>query len=74
MVELDPLDPAIKKSLDCYAGSISATIPIPKYRSALIAAGFEEPEFEVHTTETMPGVDGKVGSAYIRARKPYLQI
>jgi hypothetical protein len=71
MVELEPLEATIKKSLDCYAGCISGTIPIPEYRSALIAAGFGEPEFEVHATETMPGVDGKVGSAYIRARKPY---
>ncbi|SRR6266566_3969499 len=69
MVELEPLEPAIKKSLDAYAGCISGTIPIQEYRSALIAAGFEEPEFEVHAIETMPGVDGKVGSAYIRARK-----
>jgi ubiquinone/menaquinone biosynthesis C-methylase UbiE len=69
MVELEPLEPAIKKSLDAYAGCISGTIRIEEYRSTLIAAGFEEPEFEVHATETMPGVDGKVGSAYIRARK-----
>jgi SAM-dependent methyltransferase len=69
MVELEPLEPAIKKSLDAYAGCISGTIRIEEYRSTLIAAGFEEPEFEVHATETMPGVDGKVGSAYIRAQK-----
>ena len=35
----------------------------------LVGAGFEDPEIEVHATESMPGVDGKVGSAYIRARK-----
>jgi protein-tyrosine-phosphatase len=28
------------------------------------------PTAAVHATEEMPGVDGKVGSAYIRARKP----
>jgi SAM-dependent methyltransferase len=70
MVELEPLDPLIKKSLDSWAGCLSGTIPIDEYRAALVEAGFEDPEFQVHATESMPGVDGKVGSAYIRARKP----
>lgn len=70
MVELEPLDPETKRSLDAWAGCLSGTIPIPEYRKALVDAGFETPEFEVHATETMPGVDGKIGSAYIRARKP----
>lgn len=70
MVELEALDPAIKKSLDSWAGCLSGTIPIDEYRAALITAGFEDPDIQVHATESMPGVDGKVGSAYIRARKP----
>jgi arsenite methyltransferase len=70
MVELEPLDPTVKKSLDSWAGCISGTIPIDDYRAALVAAGFRDPEFQVHATESMPGVDGKVGSAYIRAKKP----
>lgn len=70
MVELEPLDPTIKKQLDSWAGCISGTIPIEQYREALVGAGFLDPQFEVHATETMPGVDGKVGSAYIRAHKP----
>jgi arsenite methyltransferase len=70
MVELEPLAPAVKKSLDQWAGCLSGTIPIEDYRAALLGAGFENPEFEIHATESMPGVDGKVGSAYIRARKP----
>ena len=70
MVELEPLDPTIKQSLDAYAGCISGTIPVDEYRQALLAAGFSDVEFEIHATEEMPGVDGKVGSAYIRARKP----
>jgi SAM-dependent methyltransferase len=70
MVELEPLAPAIKKSLDQWAGCISGTIPVAEYRAALVSAGFDDPEFEIHATESMPGVDGKVGSAYIRARKP----
>jgi arsenite methyltransferase len=70
MVELEPLAPEVKKSLDQWAGCISGTIPIGDYRAALVAAGFVNPEFEIHATESMPGVDGKIGSAYIRARKP----
>ena len=70
MVELEPLDQGVKRSLDAWAGCLSGTIPVDEYRSALVAAGFESPDFEIHATESMPGVDGKIGSAYIRARKP----
>jgi arsenite methyltransferase len=70
MVELETLDPAVKKSLDSWAGCISGTIPIDDYRQALLDAGFQDADFQVHATESMPGVDGKVGSAYIRAKKP----
>jgi ubiquinone/menaquinone biosynthesis C-methylase UbiE len=70
MVELEPLEPALKQRLDAWAGCLSGTIPIAEYRAALIGAGFGDPDFQVHATESMPGVDGKVGSAYIRARKP----
>jgi arsenite methyltransferase len=70
MVELDALDPTIKKSLDSWAGCISGTIPIDDYRKALLDAGFQDADFQVHATQSIPGVDGKVGSAYIRATKP----
>ncbi len=70
MVEIEPLAPAIKKSLDSWAGCISGTIPIDAYQAALVAAGFHDAEFQIHATESMPGIDGKVGSAYIRARRP----
>jgi len=70
MVELDPLAPELKKSLDLWAGCLSGTIPIDEYRAALTGAGFVGVDFEIHATETMPGVDGKIGSAYIRARRP----
>jgi arsenite methyltransferase len=69
MVELEPLTASLKKRLDSWAGCISGTIPMDQYRAALVEAGFAEPEFEVHATQSLPGV-GKVGSAYIRARKP----
>jgi SAM-dependent methyltransferase len=70
MVELDPLDPKLKQQLDVWAGCISGTIPVEDYRRALLDAGFQEPDFNVHATQSIPGVDGKVGRAYIRARKP----
>jgi arsenite methyltransferase len=70
MVELEPVEESIKKGLDSWAGCLSGTIPIDQYRAALLEAGFHDPDFNVHATETLPGVDGKVGSAYIRARKP----
>jgi hypothetical protein len=69
MVELEPLSVELKQRLDSWAGCISGTIPIPDYRAALVDAGFSEPDFDVHATQSLPGV-GKVGSAYIRARKP----
>jgi ubiquinone/menaquinone biosynthesis C-methylase UbiE len=70
MVELEPLEESIKKKLDSWAGCLSGTIPIDQYRDALVEAGFHDPDFNVHATETMPGVEGRIGSAYIRARKP----
>jgi arsenite methyltransferase len=68
MVELEPLSAELKQQLDSWAGCISGTIPIDEYRAAIVDAGFAEPEIEVHATQSLPGV-GKVGSAYIRARK-----
>jgi arsenite methyltransferase len=70
MVELEPLEPDLKKQLDSWAGCISGTIPIGDYRAALVSAGFTDADFQVHAEQAMPGVGGKVGSAYIRARKP----
>src|SRR5438067_11014947 len=70
MVELESLSPALKKRLDSWAGCISGTIRMGEYRVALVDAGFAEPAFEVHATQDLPGI-GRVGSAYIRARKPY---
>src|SRR5437763_2044339 len=68
MVELEPLSSELKQRLDSWAGCISGTIPIDEYRAALVKAGFDEPDFEANATQSLPGV-GKVGSAYIRARK-----
>lgn len=70
MVELEPLEPALKREVDAWAGCISGTIPVDDYRAALAGAGFENADFEIHATESMPDGRGKLGSAYIRARKP----
>jgi SAM-dependent methyltransferase len=70
MVELEPLRPQAKRSLDAWAGCLSGTIPIDEYRTALIDAGFVDADFEIHATESMALDEGKIGSAYIRARKP----
>ena len=70
MVELNPLDERLKKQLDSWAGCISGTIPVDQYRAALLEAGFTEPDFNIHATQSIPGVAGQVGSAYIKARKP----
>jgi len=70
MVELEALDPVLKKNLDSWAGCLSGTIPLDEYRAALVDAGFQDPDIQVHATESMPGIEGKIGSVYIRARKP----
>lgn len=68
MVEIEPLSPDMKKRLDSWAGCISGTIPIDDYRAALEQAGFIDVTFDVHDVQQLEDV-GKVGSAYIRARK-----
>jgi arsenite methyltransferase len=68
MVEVERLSPELKGRLDDWAGCISGTIPVDEYRAILVSAGFDDPEIEVHSQQTMPG-GGTIGSAYIRARK-----
>ena len=70
MVEIEPLDANLKQRLDAWAGCISGTIPIDEYRGHLLAAGFADPDFNVHSTQALPGTTSKIGSAYVRARKP----
>lgn len=69
MVEVKPLASELKERLDSWAGCISGTIPVDEYRTALIDAGFESPDFEIHATHALPYA-GEIGGAYIRARKP----
>jgi hypothetical protein len=78
MVELEPLAPEVKQSLDAWAGCVAGTIPAADYLGALEAAGFREARIEV-TREFSPAdagmtadtdATGKVASAFIRATKP----
>ncbi|HUY56642.1 MAG TPA: arsenite methyltransferase [Candidatus Micrarchaeaceae archaeon] len=70
MVELETLAPAVKVALDAWAGCVAGTIPVEKYRDLLQEAGFEDLQIEIHATQSLPEQDGRIGSAYLRARKP----
>jgi len=70
MVEIETLPAEVKRRLDTWAGCISGTIPVDRYRGLLEAAGFASVEIEVHETHGVPGESGKIGSAYLRAVKP----
>ena len=70
MVELEPLEPALKRRWTNGPAASPARSRSSEYRVALVTAGFADVDFEIHATENIPGIDGKVGSAYIRARKP----
>jgi arsenite methyltransferase len=70
MVEVEPLAPEAKAQLDAWAGCVSGTIPQADYERLLAQAGFVDIEVEVHSTQTLEGQPGIIGSAYIRARKP----
>ena len=69
-VEVEALAPAIKQQADAWAGCISGSIPVDEYRAILERAGFADASIEVHAVQVMPDNGGKIGSAYIRARKP----
>ena len=69
MVKLEPLGSETKLRLDSWAGCISGTIAVDEYRSALVDAGFDNPDFEIHATQAPPDA-GEIGSAHILARKP----
>jgi SAM-dependent methyltransferase len=70
MVEVEALAPQIKQQVDAWAGCIAGTIPVGEYQALLAGAGFVEVALEVYDVQEMPEGAGRVGSAYIRARKP----
>ena len=70
MVALDEISPFLKRQLDLWAGCIAGTITVDAYRAALEGAGFAEIDVEITREIAVPGGEGKIASAYIRAVKP----
>jgi hypothetical protein len=72
MVALEELAPLVKQRLDLWAGCVAGTISIEAYTSALSDAGFADIDVEVTREVRLEGVEGRIASAHIRARKPAL--
>jgi len=72
MVAIEDLSADVKKRLDLWAGCIAGTISLEAYTSALRDAGFRDVDIEITREVRLEGVDGRIASAYIRARKPAL--
>ena len=70
MIALEELAPEAKKSLDLWAGCIAGTISLDAYTQELRAAGFDGIDIEVTRDVKLDGVEGRIASAYIRARRP----
>ncbi len=70
MVAIEELAPEVKQRLDLWAGCIAGTISLEAYTNELRAAGFKEIDIEVTRDVRVEGVEGRIASAYIRARKP----
>lgn len=74
MVALEELAPEEKRRLDLWAGCIAGTISIDDYVKALRAAGFSDIDIDVSHEVRLEGVQGRVASASIRARKSALPL
>ena len=70
MVALEELAPEAKRRLDLWAGCIAGTIPVDEYVRTLRDVGFTDVSVDVTNETRLDGIDGRVASAYIRARKP----
>jgi SAM-dependent methyltransferase len=70
MIALEELAPDAKRRLDLWAGCVAGTISIDAYSTALRDAGFTDVDVEVTREVKLEGVDGRIASAYIRARRP----
>lgn len=68
MVQIEELAPEVKAAVDRWAGCVSGSIPVDEYRSHLGQAGFTDVDVDVHTEHEVEG-KGRIGSAYIRARR-----
>lgn len=72
MVALEELAPEAKRRLDLWAGCVAGTISVDAYVRALRESGFDGVDVEVTREVQLDGVEGRIASAYIRARKPAL--
>ncbi len=70
MVAIEELAPEVKQRLDLWAGCIAGTISLEAYTNELRGAGFKDVDIEVTRDVRLEGVEGRIASAYIRARKP----
>jgi arsenite methyltransferase len=70
MIALEELAPEAKQRLDLWAGCVAGTISLDAYSDELRAAGFDTVDIEVTREQQLEGVEGRVASAYIRARRP----
>jgi arsenite methyltransferase len=70
MIALEELAPDAKERLDLWAGCVAGTISLDAYVQELSAAGFEAIDIEVTREVRLEGVEGRIASAYIRARRP----
>lgn len=68
MVQIEELAPEVKAAVDQWAGCVSGSIPVEEYQAHLERAGFEDVDVDVHTEHAVEG-KGRIGSAYIRARR-----
>ena len=70
MIALEEMTPEAKRDLDLWAGCISGTISRDAYVAELERAGFEGIDVDITREVTLPGVEGRIASASIRALKP----
>lgn len=70
MVALEQLAPEAKSRLDLWAGCVAGTISIDEYVAAMRAAGFTDINIDVSHEVRLDGIEGRIASASIRARKP----
>jgi arsenite methyltransferase len=70
MIALEELAPDAKKRLDLWAGCVAGTISLDAYTQDLRDAGFDAIDIEVTREVKLDGVEGRIASAYIRARRP----
>ena len=70
MVALAELAPEARQRLDLWAGCVAGTISLDAYTQELRDAGFDAIDIEVTHEVRLEGVEGRIASAYIRARRP----